>query len=96
MYSKIKRLRKRGVRLHDRDIQSLKADEGDVTLVYCSGAPELKLSAWDDSTAKPVIPVLYDAKLVTMHGNKMLFKGLERDANGAEHAQEWSVLIGVE
>lgn len=94
MYSKVKLLRKRGQRLHERDIHAAPAAEGDLTMVYCGGTPELKLAAWDDSTAKPIIPVLYDAKLMTMHGNKMLFKGLERDAQGAEWAQEWSVLIG--
>jgi hypothetical protein len=38
---------------------------------------------------------LYDARLVTMHGNKMLFKGEERPQGdaGPAYVQEWSVLV---
>ena len=49
--------------------------EGDLTMFYCGGVPELKVSAHDDQQAKPLIPPLLDAKLTTMHGHKMLFKG---------------------
>jgi hypothetical protein len=41
------------------------------------------------------LPDLYDARLVTMHGNGILFLGLERTADpaAARYAQEWSVKI---
>lgn len=65
---------------------------GDLTMTGCAGSYELNLAAWDDSTAKPLLPPLRDARLVTMHGNKMLFVGIERDgAVGFE--QEWAVQV---
>lgn len=63
-------------------------------MFLCAGTPELKVSAHNDQTGTPLIPILYDARLTTMHGNKMLFRGVERDSNGAEFVQEWSVQIG--
>jgi hypothetical protein len=59
----------------------------------CAGGCEAKLSGDDGSRQEPIIPILYDARLVTMHGDKMLFRGLERSAEGTEWAQEWSVLV---
>lgn len=94
MYSKVKPLRTRGKRSAERDIHTAKPQEGIITMFMCGGAPELKLSAKNDSTATPLIPVLYEARLTTMHGNKMLFKGIEKDSSGAEYVQEWSVQIG--
>lgn len=37
--------------------------------------------------------MLLDAKLVTMHTDKMLFKGIERVESGAEYVQEWSFRV---
>ncbi|KQQ86439.1 hypothetical protein [Massilia sp. Leaf139] len=93
MYSIVKRLRSRGARKHDREIQSDPGTPGDLTLTICGGAPEAKLARHDDSRQEPIIPVLNNAQLVTMHGDKMLFKGYERGEGGAEHVQEWSVLV---
>jgi len=95
MYSKVKQLRTKGHRKHEREILSTPPTEGDLTMFYCGGVPELKLSAYNDQQAKPLIPPLLDAKLTTMHGNKMLFKGIERGSDGAEYVQEWSVQIGA-
>lgn len=94
MYSKIKALRVRGQRRHEREILSAPPVEGDLTMFLCGGSPELKIAARDDQQAKPLLPPLIDSRLTTMHGNKMLFKGFERDASGAEYVQEWSVQIG--
>jgi hypothetical protein len=47
----------------------------------------------DRSRQEPLIPVLYEARLITMHGDKMLLRGVERSPDGAEHIQEWSVLV---
>lgn len=93
MYSIVKRLRIRGLRKHDRDIQSDQGAGGDLTLAMCGGGAELKLSSDDGSRQEPIIPVLVDAKLVTMHGDKMLFRGTERGEGGAEYVQEWSVMV---
>jgi hypothetical protein len=61
----------------------------------CGTSQELKLAAADDSQQKPLIPILYDARLVTMHGNKMLFRGLDRSGadDAAQYLQEWSVMV---
>jgi hypothetical protein len=95
MYSIVKRLRTRGIRKHDREIQSDQGLAGDLTLAMCAAGPELKLSSDDGSRQEPIIPVLNDAKLITMHGDKMLFRGFERGEGGAEYAQEWSVKVGL-
>lgn len=93
MYSIVKRLRSCGIRKHDRDIQSDQGAAGELTLSMCGGGPEVRLARHDDSRQEPIIPVLVDAKLVTMHGDKMLFRGIERGEDGAEFAQEWSVMV---
>lgn len=93
MYSIVKQPRTRRQRKHEREILLAPPTEGDLTTFYCSGMPELKLSAHNDQQTQPLIPPLLDAKLTTMHGNKMLFKGIERGSDGAEYVQEWSVQI---
>jgi hypothetical protein len=42
-----------------------------------------------------LFPRLYEARLTTMHGDKMLFKGEERPQGDAGPAlvQEWSVVV---
>ena len=44
-----------------------------------------------------LLPLLYEAKLVSMHGNGMLFKGEERPQGdvGPAYIQEWSVMVGA-
>ena len=54
-----------------------------------------KLSSDDGSRQEPIIPILFDARLVTMHSDKMLFRGIERGEGGAEYVQEWSVMVTV-
>lgn len=93
MYSAVKPLRIRGQRRPEREILSSAPVQGNLTLACCAGVPELNLSARDDSTAQPLLPILYEARMIGMHGNKMLFKGLERDPGGAEFSQEWSVMV---
>lgn len=95
MYSIVKRLRVRGARKHDREIQADSGIAGELTLSICGGGPEAKLARHDDSRQEPIIAVLNNAQLVTMHGDKMLFKGYERGDSGAEYVQEWSVMVRV-
>lgn len=94
MYSLVKVLRTQGRRRHDREILSATPAEGDLTLTICGGFPELKLCAPNALPATPLIPSLLEARVITMLGNKMLFRGIEREPSGAEHIQEWSVQIG--
>lgn len=100
MYSKIKRLRVRGARLGDREIQADYGTVGHLTMSMVGGARELKLHALgDDAQANAVIPVLMDATLVSMHGARMLFTGYERqgaDPKGVTYMQEWAVEVMVE
>jgi len=93
MYSIVKRLRQRGLRKHANDILSDQGTIGDLTLAMCSGGAQLKLSSDDGSRQEPIIPLLLNAELVTMHSDKMLFHGHERGEGGAEYVQEWSVRV---
>lgn len=93
MYSTVKMLRERGKRKHDRDIQADAGTTGILSLVCVGGIYELKLSDRNDSTMQPILPVLCDVKLTTLGSSRMLFKGLERGADGAEWAQEWAVQV---
>jgi len=93
MYSIVKRLRSGGIRKNDRDIQADPGAAGELTLSISSGGPQAKLAKHDDSRQEPIIPILTDAKLVTMHLDKMLFRGIERGEGGAECVQEWSVMV---
>jgi hypothetical protein len=89
----VKVLRDAGRRRHDQQIAKDDPIQGDLTLALCSGSYDLKLARLDDSRQEPILPVLHNAKLATMHGNKMLFQGVERDLrSGAEYVQEWSVV----
>lgn len=95
MYS-VKQLRRHGARLSDRQIQSDPAIAGQLTMAMVGNTYELKLHAENDgSTREPLIPVLFDARLISMHGDKMLFRGLERrgGVDEATYLQEWSVKI---
>jgi hypothetical protein len=93
MYSIVKRHRVRGVRKSEREIVADWGVQGELTLASCGPSYELKLSADDGSRQEPIIPILFDARLTSMHGAKMLFRGCERGPDGAEYIQEWSVLI---
>jgi len=95
MLCKVKILRVRGARRSSHEIASDIGIDGDLTLASCGGTFELKLAAADDSQQKAIIPIMYDARLVTMHGNGMLFRGLERTGapDSAQYLQEWSVMV---
>lgn len=95
MLVKVKILRRHGVRRSDREIGADAGTDGNLTLYQSSGSCELKLFADDGSRQEPIIPMLFDARLVTMHNNKMLFQGLERQGEiaDAQYFQEWSVMV---
>lgn len=90
---RVKVLRTRGARKHDREIQSDAGTTGRLMPALVGTEYELKLYAADDgSPREPILPLLHNAQLVSMHSNKMLFRGIER-AGGAGYEQEWSVMI---
>lgn len=95
MLVQVKALRQRGSRLTDHQIAALIPIEGALRVYGLSGSIQVSVSAPDDQQGKPLIPDLYDARMVTLHGNGMLFFGLERtgDPAAAQYAQEWSVRI---
>jgi hypothetical protein len=94
MKVQVKPLRQRGSRLTDQQIASLAPVDGVIT-IYGLGAT-IQLSLYDGSGLQTsLIQDLYDARLVSMHGNKMLFAGIERTADpmAAQYFQEWAVVI---
>lgn len=99
MYSKVKRLRRNGERLPDRDIYSMESIVGCLTVCTVVNYQVLKLHAAGDTGAMaPLIPEMFRARLVTMHGARMLFQGYERIGNQADEnspviKQEWSVEV---
>jgi hypothetical protein len=93
MYVKAKQLRERGRRRHNQDISADQGKLGELTLASVAGVYQLNLNAPDSSVHAPLYPVLHEARLTTMHGDKMLFQGIERAGDGAEYVQEWSAQV---
>lgn len=102
MYSKVKRLRVRGARRSDREINSDPGSVGHVTMVTVGNVKEMKLhAAGDDARRTPVIPLLYEPIIQAMHGARMLLSGMERQGDQADPAaplfmQEWAIEVMVE
>jgi hypothetical protein len=83
MYGKVKRLRERGARLSDRDIGQAPFVQGEITLAGLGAPLVLEVKEPASKVGASLLPALYEARLVTMHGNKMLFKGEERPQGDA-------------
>lgn len=94
MYGKVKRLRVAGKRLADHDIARAEYVQGELTLAGLGATNVLTVTDPNSQVGASLFPSLYDARLVTMHGTKMLFKGEERPQGDQEPAytQEWSVV----
>ncbi|PIL46097.1 hypothetical protein CR105_03120 [Massilia eurypsychrophila] len=99
MYSHIKRLRVRGERRPDREISADPGAVGNLT-VFRQGAEIVAAFHAGGGTGQPgeLLPALFRARLVTMHGQGMLFQGWERplghDQKDTEsNKQEWSVRL---
>lgn len=99
MYSKVKLLRQRGARRRDQEIGADLGTAGHLTLASMGGIYQLQLYAQgDDSHQTPLVPVLFDAKIISMHGARMMFRGFERagdqvDPGAQSFMQEWAVEV---
>lgn len=95
MHVKAKQLRHLGRRRHNQDIAADEGKVGELTLATVGPTCQLNLNDPASSVQAPLLPLLYEAKLTTMHGDKMLFKGEERPQgdDGPAYVQEWSVQL---
>lgn len=93
----MKQLRRGDKRLSTQDIQRANYFEGEVRVYGLAGAIVASVSKADSQVSDPLLPLLYDAKLVSMHDRGMLFKGEERPQGdaGPAYIQEWSVMLGA-
>lgn len=99
MYSKVKRLRRRGERKSEHEIAADDGVVGHLTIVLIENVALMKLhGAGDDAVQKPILPELWRAKAVMIRGDKMLFQGFERvgnqnDSDAVVVKQEWAVQV---
>lgn len=97
MRGKVKRLRVHGRRLSNIEISRAEPVEGELRLDGQQWTMEyvLALRRPNDNASAPLMQ-LFAAQLVTMHGDGMLFRGIERPQgdDGPAYVQEWSVMIG--
>jgi hypothetical protein len=99
MYSKIKRLRNLGERLDDRDISADLGTVGYMTVILLEGVPVASVFGEQGAAGRdPLIPMLFRARLVTMHNDRMLLQGYERTGDQEDPAspvikQEWAVQV---
>lgn len=93
MHAKVKRLREHGKRLSDQQIAAALPVEGELRVYGMGGAIEATITDPASQVGDPLMPVLHEAKLTTMHGHGMLLKGEERPQGdlGPAYVQEWSV-----
>jgi hypothetical protein len=93
MKATVKILRVAGIRKSDRDISADPGTTGELRLSMVAQAAQLNLSDPNDQQFKPLVPMLYHARLVAMHGDRMLFQGLTARREEGGQPQEWSVQV---
>ncbi len=99
MYSKVKRLRRGGARLSDRDIAADPGTVGHISVGHFQATIVARLHAASEGAGTShLIPVLWRARVVAIHADMMLFEGFERigdkvvpDARMIR--QEWAVQL---
>jgi len=93
MHGKVKRLRERGKRLSDNEIGRALFVEGEVRVYGLGSSIVASVSDPKSQIGDPLIPVLHDVRLATMHGPGMLLRGEERPQGdtGPAYIQEWSI-----
>jgi hypothetical protein len=96
MFGKIKRLRQQGRRLSDREIGAAQPTEGEVRVYGLGNSIVASVSDRNAQVGAPLLPDLYEVRLITMNGAGMLLKGEERPQGdtGPAYVQEWSVRVG--
>lgn len=101
MYCKVKRLRRHGERISDREISADPGIVGHMTICQVETTIMAKVhGARDDARRVALFPELHRAKVVGMNGDRMLFQGWERVGNQDDPAspmikQEWAVQVMV-
>jgi hypothetical protein len=93
MKATVKVLRRAGTTKAERDIMADPGRQGELRLSMVAGVAQLNLSDPNDQQFKPLLSVLYHARLVAMHGNRMLFQGLTALREEGGLPQEWSVEV---
>lgn len=95
MRAKVKRLRERGQRMSDHQIAAAVPVEGELRVYGMGGTIQATVTDPASQVGDPLIPILHEAKLTTMHGAGMLLKGEERPQGdkGPAYVQEWSVRL---
>lgn len=102
MYSKVKRLRRRGERKSYHEIAADDGIVGHLAIVLIENVPVMKLhAAEDDAVQKPRLPLVWRARVVMIRGDKILFQGFERvgdqdDPDSPVEKQEWAVQVMAE
>lgn len=100
MYSIVKRLRKNGSRLPEREIASDQGAVGHLSLAILGHTLILRLYAPGGVGARhSLVPELYNARVILMEGDKQLWEGEERESadwRGRAIKQEWSVRLAVD
>ncbi|WP_225239684.1 hypothetical protein [Massilia hydrophila] len=95
MFGKVKRLRNAGKRLSDLDIGRSDFVQGEVRVYGMAGVIMASVTNADSQVGASLLPDLYHARLITMHGHGMLLYGEERPQGdaGPSYVQEWSVMV---
>jgi len=97
MRAKVKRIRERGQRMSDHQIAAAIPVEGEARVYGMGGAIQATVTDPASQVGEPLIPILHEARLTTMHGAGMLPRGEERPQGdkGPAYIQEWSVRFDV-
>jgi len=92
MRARVTLMRRRGVRLPDREISSARTFEGNLTAAYLRQCFYATLHDPMRQIGGPIIPDLYDAVLVGVGNDALLLRGIERiqtAEGGLGVVQEW-------
>jgi len=79
----------------DHQIAAAVPVEGELRVYGMGGAIQASLTDPQRQVGDPLIPILHEARLTTMHGAGMLLRGEERPQGdkGPAYVQEWSVRL---
>jgi hypothetical protein len=97
MYVKVKRLRRQGQRLTDKEIANAQPIEGELSMAGHQWTLErvVSLRNRNDTVSPPLIPDLCRVELIGLLYGKMRLRGIERPQGeqGPEFIQEWAVAV---